>query len=130
MSMNDPIADMLTRIRNGQRASKASVAMPSSKIKKAIAQVLLDEGYITGFSVDSESKPTLSVELKYFNGSAVIEKIQRVSRNGLRIFRNKEELPSVNSGLSIAIISTSKGLMTDRAARAAGIGGEVLCIVA
>ena len=130
MSMNDPIADMLTRIRNGQRASKPSVSMPSSKIKSAISQVLLDEGYITGFSVDSEAKPTLTVELKYYAGKAVIEKIQRVSRNGLRIFKSREELPTINAGLSIAIVSTSKGLMTDRAARAAGVGGEVLCTVA
>ncbi len=130
MSMNDPIADMLTRIRNGQRANKPAVSMPSSKIKLEIARVLQEEGYIAGFTTDGADKPELTIELKYFNGKAVIEKIQRVSRTGLRIFKGKEDLPKVNSGLSIAIISTSKGLMTDRAARAAGVGGEVICVVA
>ncbi|MGV6858657.1 MAG: 30S ribosomal protein S8 [bacterium] len=130
MSMNDPIADMLTRIRNGQLSNKTSVSMPSSKIKVEISRVLKEEGYVTDYSVEGGAKPTLTVELKYFDGKAVIEKIQRVSRTGLRIFKGRDDLPKVNSGLSIAIISTSKGLMTDRAARAAGVGGEVICVVA
>lgn len=131
MSMNDPIADMLTRIRNGQAASKQTVAMPSSKMKMSIAQVLKDEGYISDFDTgEVEGKATLTVVLKYFEGNGVIESIQRVSRPGLRIFRAKDELPTVKNGLGVAIISTSKGMMSDRAARAAGIGGEVVCQVA
>lgn len=129
MSMQDTLADMFTRIRNGHMAEKKSVDMPASKQKAAIAQVLLDEGYIAGFGVTEDSKPVLSVELKYFQGKPVIEKIDRVSRPGLRIYKNKDELPKVSAGLGISIISTSKGLMTDRAARAAGVGGEVLCNV-
>ena len=121
MSMQDPIADMLTRIRNGQSADKKIVAMPSSRLKKAVAKVLLDEGYITDFKVEeNDGKPLLNVALKYFQGAPVIEEIQRVSRPGLRIYRKTGDLPNVMNGLGIAIISTSKGLMTDRAARAAG----------
>ncbi|PWV61739.1 30S ribosomal protein S8 [Plasticicumulans acidivorans] len=131
MSMTDPIADMLTRIRNGQTAGKSSVSMPSSKIKMAIARVLQDEGYINDFSVSSEmGKPELNISLKYYQGRPVIETIKRVSRPGLRIFRGRDELPKVLGGLGIAIVSTSHGIMTDRAARAAGHGGEVLCVVA
>ena len=131
MSMSDPIADMLTRIRNGQQVGKVSVAMPASKKKVAVAQLLQDEGYITSFSTaDAEGKPVLSVELKYFQGKPVIEEIQRVSRPGLRIYKGAKELPKVRGGLGVAIISTSKGLMSDRAARAAGHGGEVLAYVA
>jgi len=130
MSMQDPIADMLTRIRNGQSADKKIVSMPSSRLKKAVAKVLLDEGYITDFKVsDSEGMASLDVALKYFQGEPVIAKIERVSRPGLRIYRKKGDLPNVMNGLGIAIISTSKGLMTDRAARNAGFGGEVLCYV-
>ena len=129
MSMSDPVADMLTRIRNGQHANKASVTMPSSKQKVAIAKVLESEGYIAGYSVSDDSKPQLTIELKYFEGRPVIAKIQRVSRPGLRIFKSKNELPSVDGGLGVAIISTSKGVMSDRAARAAGEGGEVICTV-
>ena len=129
MSMSDPVADMLTRIRNGQHANKTTVTMPSSKQKIAIAKVLESEGYISGYSVSEDSKPQLTIELKYFEGRPVIAKIQRVSRPGLRIFKNKGELPSVDGGLGVAIISTSKGVMSDRAARAAGEGGEVICTV-
>lgn len=130
MSMQDPIADMLTRIRNGQSADKKIVSMPSSRLKKAVAKVLLDEGYITDFKVaDNDGKPLLNVALKYFQGEPVIADIQRVSRPGLRIYRRKGDLPNIMNGLGIAIISTSKGLMTDRAARSAGFGGEVLCYV-
>lgn len=129
MSMSDPIADMLTRIRNGQQAGKASVTMGSSKSKVAIAHVLKDEGYITDISVSSESKPELTIELKYYMGKPVIREIKRVSRPGLRIFRGKDELPVVNGGLGVAIVSTSKGVLSDRAARAAGHGGEVICTV-
>ncbi len=129
MSMSDPVADMLTRIRNGQHANKMAVTMPSSKQKVAIAKVLESEGYIAGYSVSDDSKPQLTIELKYFEGRPVIAKIQRVSRPGLRIFKNKSELPSVDGGLGVAIISTSKGVMSDRAARAAGEGGEVICTV-
>ena len=129
MSMSDPVADMLTRIRNGQHANKTTVTMPSSKQKVAIAKVLESEGYISGYSVSEDSKPQLTIELKYFEGRPVIAKIQRVSRPGLRIFKNKGELPSVDGGLGVAIISTSKGGMSDRAARAAGEGGEVICTV-
>lgn len=131
MSMSDPIADMLTRLRNGQQVAKVTVSMPLSKQKSAIAQLLLDEGYISGFAAAEEGgKPTLTIELKYFQGKPVIEEIQRVSRPGLRIYKGAKELPKVRAGLGIAIISTSKGLMTDRAARAAGSGGEVLAYVA
>jgi len=129
MSMSDPVADMLTRIRNGQQANKTKVSMPSSKQKMAIAAVLKDEGYIGEFSSTDDAKPTLTIELKYFNGKPVIEKIKRVSRPGLRIFKGKNDIPSVNGGLGVAIVSTSKGVMSDRAARAAGEGGEVICTV-
>ena len=130
MSMQDPIADMLTRIRNGQSADKKAVSMPSSRLKKAVAKVLLDEGYITDFKeAENDGKALLNVDLKYFQGEPVIAKIQRVSRPGLRIYRKKGDLPNVMNGMGIAIISTSKGLMTDRAARTAGFGGEVLCYV-
>jgi small subunit ribosomal protein S8 len=129
--MSDPISDMLTRIRNAQMAEKVTVAMPSSKIKAAIAKVLQDEGYVEGFKViDHDGKPTLEIGLKYYADRPVIEKIQRVSRPGLRVYKGSEDIPRVMNGLGIAIVSTSKGLMTDRKARANGIGGEVLCIVA
>ena len=131
MSMSDPIADMLTRIRNGQMVEKAEVVMPSSKLKVAIAKVLKEEGYIEDFAVSDESgKPELRVALKYYAGRAVIERLERVSRPGLRIYKNHASIPQVMNGLGIAIVSTPKGVMTDRAARAAGIGGEVLCYVA
>ncbi|MEJ2687364.1 MAG: 30S ribosomal protein S8 [Gammaproteobacteria bacterium] len=128
--MTDPIADLLTRIRNGQSAGKVEVTMPASNLKRAIAKVLQDEGYIAGFDVqDINGKPTLSVTLKYHQGEPVIEELQRVSRPGLRIYKGKDELPTVLGGLGVAIISTSKGVMSDRQARAAGEGGEVLCVV-
>ena len=131
MSMSDPIADMLTRIRNGQAVGKVTVSMPSSKQKVAIAQLLKDEGYLSDYAVSDESgKGVLNVDLKYFQGVPVIESIKRVSRPGLRIYKGSKELPKVRGGLGIAIISTSKGLMTDRAARSAGHGGEVLAYVA
>jgi small subunit ribosomal protein S8 len=131
MSMSDPIADMLTRIRNGQAVGKKAISMPSSKKKAAVAQVLKDEGYILDYSTSEEgSKSVLNVELKYFQGEPVIDMVQRVSRPGLRIYKSAKELPTVRAGLGIAIISTSKGLMTDRAARKAGHGGEVLAYVA
>ena len=130
MSMSDPIADMLTRIRNGQSARKAVVAMPASNMKQSIAAVLKDEGYISDYSVSEGAKPEMSVSLKYYEGKPVIESIKRISRPGLRIYKNKDELPKVLNGLGIVIISTSKGMMTDRAARAAGIGGELICSVA
>lgn len=132
MSMTDPIADMLTRIRNAQAAAKAQVVMPSSKVKAAIAQVLRDEGYIQDFSVARTPAgwSELTIALKYFEGQPVIDRIERVSRPGRRVFRGKDELPKVMAGLGVAIVSTSQGLMSDRAARAAGHGGEVLCIVA
>jgi len=131
MSMSDPIADMLTRIRNAQLAEKLSVAMPSSRVKASIAQVLKDEGYIEDFKVRDESgKSSLEIALKYYAGAPVIEKIERVSRPGLRIYKGREDIPKIMNGLGIAIVSTSKGVMTDRKARATGIGGEVLCIVA
>lgn len=130
MSMTDPIADMLTRIRNGQAAGKKSVKIPSSKLKLAIAKVLKEEGYINDFKTEAnKSHIEMTVELKYFNGSPVIESINRVSRPGLRIYKSKDELPKVLGGLGIAIVSTSNGVMTDRAARAIGHGGEVLCTV-
>jgi small subunit ribosomal protein S8 len=130
--MSDPISDMLTRIRNAQMAEKTSVAMPASKLKVAIAEVLKDEGYVDGFSVVSgeSGKATLEIGLKYYSGRPVIEKIQRISRPGLRVYKGSEDIPKVMNGLGIAIVSTSKGLMTDRKARANGIGGEVLCVVA
>jgi len=124
--MTDPIADMFTRIRNGQSAAKTAVTMPSSKVKVAIANLLKEEGYISDFSVAEGTKPELTVELKYFEGKEVIEVIKRVSRPGLRVYKGAQELPKVLAGMGIAIISTSKGLMTDRAARNAGLGGEVL----
>ncbi len=129
MSMQDTVADMLTRIRNAQAVGKTSVAMPSSKLKSEIARVLTEEGYISGYAVDGEAKKQLSLELKYFEGKPVIAEIQRDSRPGLRNYRDKKTLPSVKGGLGVAIISTSRGVMTDRAARSAGIGGEVLCTV-
>ncbi|HFD79811.1 MAG TPA: 30S ribosomal protein S8 [Gammaproteobacteria bacterium] len=128
--MTDPIADMLTRIRNGQRAGKVSVSMPSSKLKQSIAGVLQQEGYIAGFQVsDEDGKSVMTVELKYHDGEPVIESLKRVSRPGLRIYKSRDELPTVQGGLGVAIVSTSKGVMSDRAARAAGEGGEVLCYV-
>ena len=126
MSMQDPIADMLTRIRNGQAANKAAVTMPSSKLKVAIANVLKEEGFIEDFKVEGDTKPELELTLKYFQGKAVVESIQRVSRPGLRIYKRKDELPKVMA----AVVSTSKGVMTDRAARQAGLGGEIICYVA
>jgi len=129
MSMSDPIADMLTRIRNGQQAGKVSVKMPSSKRKLAVAQVMKDEGYISGFSATEDAKPEMVVELKYYLGKPVIEQLNRVSRPGLRIFRGKDELPVVNGGLGVVIVSTSKGMMSDRGARAAGCGGEIICSI-
>jgi small subunit ribosomal protein S8 len=129
--MSDPIADMLTRIRNAQMAEKVTVVMPSSKLKVAIARVLQDEGYVDGYKVsDTDGKPVLEIGLKYYAGRPVIEKVQRVSRPGLRIYKGCQDIPRVMNGLGIAIVSTSKGLMTDHKARANGIGGEVLCIVA
>ena len=130
MSMTDPIGDMLTRIRNGQGARKVSVSMPASKAKEAVAKVLQDEGYISGFATDGEgATKELTVELKYFEGKAVIETIQRTSKPGLRIYRGKDELPKVLGGLGVAIVSTSAGVMSDRQAREKGIGGEVICVV-
>ncbi len=129
--MTDPIADMLTRIRNGQRAGKVSVSMPSSRLKTSIAKVLKEEGYIADFASQEEAgKPVMSVELKYYEGRPVIESLKRISRPGLRIYKGNDELPKVQGGLGVAIVSTSKGVMSDRAARAAGEGGEVLCYVA
>ena len=131
MSMSDPIADMLTRIRNAQSVDKAVVAMPSSKIKVAIAQVLKDEGYIDGFAVRSDNgKSQLEIALKYYAGRPVIERIERVSRPGLRVYRGREAIPAVMNGLGVAIVTTPKGVMTDRKARQTGVGGEVLCYVA
>ena len=131
MNMTDPIADMLTRIRNAQMTEKATVSMPSSKVKIAIAKVLQDEGYVEGFAVvGDEAKPQLEISLKYYAGRPVIEKIERVSKPGLRIYKSKDDIPRVMNGLGIAIVSTSRGVMTDRKARATGVGGEVLCIVA
>lgn len=130
MSMHDPISDMLTRIRNAQCANKASVAMPSSKVKCAIAKVLQEEGYIDGFSVSSGVKPVLEIRLKYYLGNPVIEQIKRVSRPGLRVYKGADSIPRVMNGLGIAIVSTSKGVMTGHKALAVGVGGELLCIVA
>ncbi|MCF6323667.1 MAG: 30S ribosomal protein S8 [Gammaproteobacteria bacterium] len=130
MSMTDPIADLLTRIRNAQAANKVDVSMPSSTLKEAIAGVLKSEGYITGFSTEeSDSKKSLTITLKYYQGEPVMDELKRASRPGLRIYRGKGEIPKVQAGLGIAIVSTSKGVMTDRAARAAGHGGEVLCYI-
>ncbi|MEH6580918.1 MAG: 30S ribosomal protein S8 [Halioglobus sp.] len=130
MSMQDPIADMLTRIRNAQMAGKPTVDMPGSKLKAALASVLKDEGYIEEFAAaDQEGKPRLSIDLKYYQGKPVIAEIDRISRPSLRQYVNKDDLPSVRNGLGVAIISTSQGVMTERAARAAGVGGEVLCTV-
>jgi len=127
--MTDPIADMLTQIRNGQLARKKAVNMPSSKIKKAIAAVLKEEGYITDYYVSEESKPILTITLKFFEGKPVISELRRVSRPGLRIYKSHADLPKVVGGLGIAIVSTSQGLMTDHKARASGQGGEILCYV-
>ncbi len=130
MTMTDPISDMLTRIRNGQKARKVSVSMPASKQKEAVVRVLKDEGYITDYSTEGEgAEKSLTVELKYFEGVPVIEKIQRASRPGLRVYRGKEGLPKVLGGLGVAIVSTSAGVMSDRQAREKGIGGEVICVV-
>jgi small subunit ribosomal protein S8 len=131
MSMSDPIADMLTRIRNAQSVEKPVVSMPSSKLKVAIAQVLKDEGYIDAFAVKTEGvKAELEISLKYYAGRPVIERIERVSRPGLRIYRGRDAIPNVMNGLGVAIVTTPKGVMTDRKARATGVGGEVLCYVA
>lgn len=130
MSMSDPIADLLTRIRNGQMAGHPTVNCPSSKTKQAILDVLKQEGYISGYSISSDVvKPQLTIELKYFNGKPVIEELHRGSRPGLRVYKASNELPKVRAGLGVAVISTNKGVMTDKAAREAGIGGEVLCTV-
>jgi len=131
MSMSDPIADMLTRIRNAQVVQKTTVAMPSSKVKIAIAKVLKDEGYIEDFAVAADAgKSELKIGLKYYAGRPVIERLERVSRPGLRIYKGKDDIPSVMNGLGVAIVSTPKGVMTDRKARATGVGGEVICYVA
>ena len=131
MSMSDPVADMLTRIRNAQSAEKTEVKMPSSKLKIAIASVLKDEGYVDDFAVHADAgKSELSIALKYYAGRPVIDRIERVSRPGLRIYKGKEDIPTVMNGLGVAILSTSHGVMTDRKARATGVGGEVLCVVA
>jgi small subunit ribosomal protein S8 len=130
MSMSDPIADMLTRIRNAQATEKVSVFVPSSKVKQAIAQVLKDEGYIEDFAVrDQEGKAVIEIGLKYYAGKPVIEKLERISRPGLRIYKGRDDIPRVMNGLGVAIVSTSKGVMTDRRARETGVGGEVLCVV-
>ena len=131
MSMSDPIADMLTRIRNAQMVEKVSVTMPSSKVKVAIAQVLKDEGYIDDFAVKAEgAKSELNIALKYYAGRPVIERIERVSKPGLRVYRGRNDIPQVMNGLGVAIVSTPKGVMTDRKARQNGVGGEVICYVA
>ncbi|MBU2741098.1 30S ribosomal protein S8 [Acidithiobacillus thiooxidans] len=130
MSVTDPIADMLTRIRNAQQVNKAKVLMPASKLKRAIARVLVEEGYITDFREETQDgHPVLNLTLKYYAGAGVIAEIRRISRPGVRIYRGADDLPKVRDGFGIAIISTSQGIMTDRAARTAGIGGEVLCVV-
>lgn len=129
MSMHDPIADLLTRIRNAQCVAKKIIELPSSKVKKAIAEVLATEGYIAGYHITDAVKPMLTIELKYYEGKPVIAKIARVSRPGLRAYKNRNQLPKVLGGLGIAIISTSQGVMSDKAARALGLGGEVLCCV-
>ena len=131
MSMSDPISDMLTRIRNAQMANKASVAMPSSKVKVAIVKVLHDEGYIDGYTLhERDGKPVLEIGLKYYAGRPVIERIDRVSKPGLRVYKGANDIPRVMNGLGVAIVSTPKGVMTDRKARASNVGGEVLCVVA
>jgi small subunit ribosomal protein S8 len=130
MSMSDPIADMLTRIRNAQSVEKPTVSMPASKIKVAIAQVLKDEGYIEGFAIKGDAKKELEIGLKYYAGRPVIERIERVSRPGLRVYKGRHGIPQVMNGLGVAIVTTPQGVMTDRKARASGIGGEVLCVVA
>jgi small subunit ribosomal protein S8 len=130
MSMSDPIADMLTRIRNAQSVDKTAVTMPSSKLKVAIAQVLKDEGYIEDYAIKGDGKAELEIALKYYAGRPVIERIERVSRPGLRIYRGRHDIPQVMNGLGVAIVTTPQGVMTDRKARAAGVGGEVLCYVA
>jgi small subunit ribosomal protein S8 len=128
--MSDPIADMLTRIRNAQATEKQSVVIPASKVKQAIAQVLKDEGYIEDFAVrDADGKAVIEIGLKYYAGKPVIEKIERVSRPGLRIYKGRDDIPRVMNGLGVAIVSTSRGVMTDRRARESGVGGEVLCVV-
>lgn len=129
MSMQDPLADMLTRIRNAQMVGKVDVVMPASKLKASVARVLAEEGYISAYTVSDELKAELTVELKYFEGKPVIAELDRVSRPGLRNYAGKGDLPTVRGGLGVAIVSTSKGVMTDRAARTAGVGGEVLCTV-
>ncbi|MFB6422224.1 MAG: 30S ribosomal protein S8 [Candidatus Malihini olakiniferum] len=130
MSMQDPIADMLTRIRNGQAANKVAITIPSSKLKIAIAKVLKEEGYVQDYKIEGDWKPELEVFLKYFEGRPVVESIQRISRPSLRIYKKKDKLPKVMAGLGIAVVSTSKGIMTDRAARNAGLGGEIICYIA
>lgn len=131
MSMSDPIADMLTRIRNAQNVAKTTVKMPSSKLKVAVAKVLLEEGYVDGFEMlPEEGKPVLVVKLKYYAGRPVIDRLERVSKPGLRVYKGKGDIPQVMNGLGVAIVSTSQGVMTDRKARATGVGGEVLCFVA
>ena len=127
--MTDPIADMLTRIRNAQAANKVDVTMPASKLKAAIARVMKEEGFITDYHVNDDAKPQMTVTLKYYEGRPVIDSLKRVSRPGLRIYRSKDELPRVLNGLGVAIISTSAGVMTDKSARAAGHGGEVICTI-
>lgn len=129
MSMQDTVADMLTRIRNAQQANKSAVSMPASKLKQAIAKLLVDEGYVASVEVEGDKKPVLNIGLKYYEGKPVIEEIKRVSRPGLRIYKGKDDLGRVKQGLGILIVSTNKGIMTDRAARAAGLGGEVLALV-
>ena len=130
MSMSDPIADMLTRIRNAQSVEKPTVTMPASKLKVAIAQVLKDEGYIDGYVIKGDAKRELEIALKYYAGRPVIERIERVSRPGLRVYKGRHDIPQVMNGLGVAIVTTPQGVMTDRKARATGIGGEVLCVVA
>jgi small subunit ribosomal protein S8 len=129
MTMQDPMADMLTRIRNAQNAGIKDVSMPSASTKVAVAKVLKDEGYIAGFTVSEDAKPVLTIDLKYFDGKPVIEEIKRISRPGLRQYKGKDDIPVVRGGLGVVILSTNKGVMTDRAARAAGVGGELLCTV-
>ncbi len=129
MSMQDPLADMLTRIRNAQMAEKSNVSMPSARLKVAVAKVLKDEGYVAGYEVQGDVKPVLTIELKYFEGKPVIEELKRVSRPGLRQYKPVGQIPQVKAGLGVSIVSTNQGVMTDRSARAAGIGGEVLCTV-
>ena len=129
MSMQDPLSDMLTCIRNAHQRCKPDVTMPSSKLKASVAKVLLEEGYLSGYSISEDAKPALTIELKYFDGKPVIEELKRISKPSLRQYKGSGDLPKVKSGLGIAVVSTSKGVMTDRAARAAGIGGEILCTV-